>query len=748
MLPPRKPAADAASKPASEPISNLQPDANPAPANDPFASLGEDSADTGDADFFSGIVDSSAAPADSVDPFLAGTSVAATGSTTTKSHRPASKSQKAKNQKLIWITAGSIAAVAAVLVVAFIALGGNGGSTADAPAKTGVPTHLVFDWPENERFGAKLEIDGAAREIPLSGAMDFELPTGKHHIALRQLGHAKIDETVQLKIGERYEFKPEWKPAETGDGQGTVATTANPSDADMLVTDALPELKHWSTDLDAAKRQAASAKKDVLVVFFGADNRQWCLQLAKDLLVNKEFRKYADSRFELVLLEAPTAASTVDGKGIGRAAEIAKIAADYTVNSFPTMVVIGAEGTAYIREEYKQLSLVDHLKVFSSGLALQKASDQTIAAAQTGSDDQRVDAAVKALQWMGKNDLLLANAGRIREWLDLSAKVDPNNQKGQYEHFFLVDLRLRLANAGKDDPKKILSAVQPLDDWRKAGRKFKNGDLGASFYIELVTLLGQAGDSDDAEKYAIEASDLQPTDPRLRMIIGRIRAFATFPISSGSGFVFATGGYILTNNHVVDGPGKVFVRIAGEKRDIPAEVVGASAQVDLAVIKMTGEFPELKPLPVATLSLARGTEVVALGYPLPQDFGNLGFPTKEDLKLTRGPISAPPTPTERFYVLDMRVNHGNSGGPLVDMRGEVVGIVSAKTNNSDQDADSYGLAIPGDTVAKFVKMLAKQMPGYHPLGPDESAKLPEFDKLTKVDEMTSPSVVQIVKRRN
>ena len=161
----------------------------------------------------------------------------------------------------------------------------------------------MFDWPENERFGAKLEINGAAREIPLSGVMDFELPTGKHHIALRQLGHAKIDETVQLKFGERYEFKPEWKAAETGDGQGTVATAANPSNVDMLVSDALPELKHWSTDLAAAKRQAASAKKDVLVVFFGADNRQWCLQLGKDLLVNKEFRKYADSRFELVLLE-------------------------------------------------------------------------------------------------------------------------------------------------------------------------------------------------------------------------------------------------------------------------------------------------------------------------------------------------------------------------------------------------------------------------------------------------------------
>ena len=382
LPPPRKAAADAGSNPASEPISNSKPDSNPAPADDPFASLGEDSADAGDADFFSGLVDSSAAPADSVGPVLGGSSVAAAGSTTSKSHRPASMSQKAKNQKLIWITAGSIAAVAAVLVVAFIALGGNGGSTADARAKAGVPTHLVFDWPENERFGAKLEIDGAAREIPLSGVMDFELPTGKHHIALRQLGHAKIDETVQLKFGERYEFKPEWKAAETGDGQGTVATAANPSDVDMLVTDALPELKHWSTDLAAAKRQAASAKKDVLVVFFGADNRQWCLQLGKDLLVNKEFRKYADSRFELVLLEAPTAASTVDGKGIGRAAEIAKIAADYTVNSFPTMVLIGAEGTAYIREEYKELSLVDHLKAFSSGLALQKAADHTIAAAK------------------------------------------------------------------------------------------------------------------------------------------------------------------------------------------------------------------------------------------------------------------------------------------------------------------------------------------------------------------------------
>lgn len=748
LPPPRKPipnpavpTADATDSAANPVLQNPAPMAefasNPSAEDTSFAPPDEPSPE---GDFFSEFSNISAPSA-----AAAGLSPAASGSTISKSSK--SRRPAANNQKWIWIAAGGGAAVA--VAVALAVMLSSGGDTppkpSQAPAVNPInPAHLVFiDWPDDERIAAKLEIDGKPWKIPATGAVDFELPKGNHRIGLRRLGNAAIDQSVVLKDGERFQFKPEWKPQETGQVGGVAA--ANPADSDLLVTDALPELKNWSTDVAAAKKKAAADKKNVMMVFFGPDNRQWCLKLAVDLLVKKEFRKYADQRFELVLLEAPTAASTVDGKGVGHAAEVAKVAADYNVKSFPQIVITDPDGFAFVNEEYRDVSLVGHLERYSSGLALWKDGQKLLAPTESGTDAARVDAAMKALEWLAKHELLAANATRLHQWLELAEKVDPNNEQGKCEGFFLAEMDLRLQDVKKDDPAQILAAIQPLDDWKKAGRKFKNGDLGASFYLNLVLMLARAGDEENAEKYALAALDCHPTNPRLRAYLSRVREFATAPISSGSGFAFAPGGYILTNNHVIEGDGKIFVRIAGDKKEYAAEVVSTSPELDVAVIKMMGEFPQLNPLPLAKVPLARGTEVVALGYPLPQDFGNIEFITKDDLKLTHGPVSAPPTPTERFYVLDMRVNHGNSGGPLVDMKGEVVGIVSAKTNNFD--ADSYGLAIPGKTVADYVETFKQKVPGYHSLSAEESTQLPELDKLTKVDAAVSPSVVQIVKRR-
>jgi hypothetical protein len=581
-----------------------------------------------------------------------------------------------QNQKWIWITTGSVAAGVAVLVAVIVLLGGNG---TQPTANTSTNT---------------------------SGAT----------------AHAK----------------PESKTAEpSAVASVPIAAAGNAADSDRLVTDALPDLKHWSTDLDAAKRQAALEKKDILLVFFGSDKREWCLQLAADLLVKPEFRKYVDPRFELVLLEAPPASSMVDGKGVGRAAEIAKAAADYTVTSFPTIVLTDAEGTAFAREEYKQIPLVDHLKSFSSGLAIRKERDKLFAPTETGSDAARVYAAQLALEWLEKNELAALYAAKIHSWLELAEKIDPNNEHGQVESFFLAEVRQRLNEAGKDNPQKIHDASQPLDDWQKSGRKFKNGDLAARTYLAVAAMLFNAGDPDDGIKLLEGAYNCNPSDPRLKAYLGRLHEMTSSPVSFGSGFVFAAGGYILTNNHVIAGEGKIFVRVAGNKKEIPAEVVSTSPQLDVAVIKMVGEIPAIKPLPLATATLPRGTEVVAFGFPLGQ----------EDVKLTQGPVSAPPSEKEHFYVLDLRVNPGNSGGPLVDMRGEVVGIVSAKTISRDEKEDSYGLAIPGQTVAGFIKQITPSIPDYHPLTADETAKLPELDKLTKVDAIVSPAVVQIVKRR-
>ncbi len=137
----------------------------------------------------------------------------------------------------------------------------------------------------------------------------------------------------------------------------------------------------------------------------------------------------------------------------------------------------------------------------------------------------------------------------------------------------------------------------------------------------------------------------------------------------GSGFVIDPDGYILTNAHVVEGADEVLVRLADSKGEFKARVVGADRQTDVALLKV-----ETKGLPVAPLGdsskLKPGEWVAAIGSPF-------GFSNT----ITAGIVSA----TERslpddvyvpFIQTDVAVNPGNSGGPLLNLRGEVVGINS------------------------------------------------------------------------
>lgn len=138
--------------------------------------------------------------------------------------------------------------------------------------------------------------------------------------------------------------------------------------------------------------------------------------------------------------------------------------------------------------------------------------------------------------------------------------------------------------------------------------------------------------------------------------------------SLGSGFIISADGFILTNAHVVDGADEVTVRLT-DKREFKAKIVGADKRTDVALIKI-----EANALPVVkmadTPNLKVGEWVVAIGSPF-------GF----DNSVTAGIVSAKgrSLPQENyvpFIQTDVAVNPGNSGGPLFNMRGEVVGINS------------------------------------------------------------------------
>ena len=179
-------------------------------------------------------------------------------------------------------------------------------------------------------------------------------------------------------------------------------------------------------------------------------------------------------------------------------------------------------------------------------------------------------------------------------------------------------------------------------------------------------------------------------------------------VGSGSGFFFDKEGYILTNEHVVNGAEQVKVVVEGEKEPYVAEVLGTAYNLDLAVLKIEGkgDFPTL---PLGDSSKAKvGDWVVAIGNPYEFDHTvTVGVVSAKeraiDIQDTEG--------TRQYQALlqtDASINPGNSGGPLLNLNGEVIGINTAV----NAQAQGIGFAIPTSTINDVLETLKanKQVP--------------------------------------
>ena len=173
--------------------------------------------------------------------------------------------------------------------------------------------------------------------------------------------------------------------------------------------------------------------------------------------------------------------------------------------------------------------------------------------------------------------------------------------------------------------------------------------------------------------------------------------------STGSGFILTADGYVVTNNHVVEGNGVLTV-VLSDGSEYPAKLIGADETNDVALLKMDAEG--FQPVTLGSSNaLHVGDQVVAIGNPL----GELTS------TLTVGYISAKERDvnTDGFAInmlqTDAAINSGNSGGPLFNMRGEVIGITTAKysgTSSSGATIEGVGFAIPIDDVSALLSDLA------------------------------------------
>src|SRR5580765_2765987 len=183
--------------------------------------------------------------------------------------------------------------------------------------------------------------------------------------------------------------------------------------------------------------------------------------------------------------------------------------------------------------------------------------------------------------------------------------------------------------------------------------------------------------------------------------------------SLGSGFVLDKAGYIVTNYHVVGNAQSVRVSFSNND-SMKAEIIGKDPATDVALLKVEASSRALKPLPLGDSDgIHVGDQVAAIGNPLGLDRSiTLGIVSALHRSLT----SPQGTPIDRVIQTDAALNHGNSGGPLLNAQGEVVGVSSAISTGDTgaQGNIGIGFAIPINTVKDVVAELKAQGHVEHP----------------------------------
>jgi serine protease Do len=190
-----------------------------------------------------------------------------------------------------------------------------------------------------------------------------------------------------------------------------------------------------------------------------------------------------------------------------------------------------------------------------------------------------------------------------------------------------------------------------------------------------------------------KASSRQRVPPGMERFFPRFRQQPEIEQGSGSGFIISADGYILTNNHVVEGAEQVTVRLL-DRREFKARVIGTDPNTDVAVLKIDAK--DLPPIALGNSDDARvGEWVLAIGNPLGE---GLTFTVTSGIVSAKGrALNGLPGrgqgSIQDFIQTDAAINPGNSGGPLVSVRGEVIGINSAIASETGFYS-GYGFAIP------------------------------------------------------
>jgi S1-C subfamily serine protease len=677
----------------------------------------------------------------------------AAASSITPAKSAASQPRGRKKSSPLPILIGGALTVVIAAVVAVLVMNSGGGSGKQPGAKNGgagtvsakVAT-LNVDWPQDQRSGGSLVIDGQREAIASAGSLKFTLRPGEHRVVMLRRGFEPFEATVTLAPGQDEHLVPQWTTASVAvvppPGVGTPAPAPNPAavaptpsgnSGDFPIgtavqTASIRGFEGWHQMLELAKREAAQSKKDLLILFGCSDAQRATQELGR------EFEQAGVKQSHVcVMIDFPRTAAGLDV--LADRGQNEMLLGEFGIKSLPTLALADEQGRTYfLKREWEGgfgglgAQLVEWSK-------LKAERDALLAAAAQGAEPEQLVAATKAVKWIQDRSVTRFYAQELEEWMMKAERHDPENKQAVLEVFFEPRWLIDIVQVNEEDAAAVARVAAQLDPW--VTRKFQDPDRGAKLHMTAGFMLAQVERFDEATVQIEHAVQYKPKNSKLADDIEEVKRRLAFKdlLGTGTGFLISSAGYVLTNHHVINGDGRIEVSLSGQTETVPAEVIAQDEERDIALLKIALPSDKFKPLPVAAGDVGRGDPVAAFGFPLSTTLGS-------GLKFTQGVVSALPDPTNDGQILlDLRVNPGNSGGPLCDSLGNVVAMIARKTGSFGIE-DSYAMAIPAAELIKFLDL-------HLPPGTPRAAPSAPAQPLTwgQVDRQVNTGVVMILNKK-
>jgi S1-C subfamily serine protease len=670
----------------------------------------------------------------------AGAAASATPSAASSSGRKPHGKKPSSNTMLL-----AMAAVVALLLV-------GGGIFAYVMVNRGSPTvakngkssaakvqdntgKLVLDWPEEDRTGGfSVRIDGEAQPAVRKGELYYHLSPGDHQMILQRRGYSQIDATISVTKAEVTTYKPEWKKTEFGSSSPVLAARpesgGTPFEIGTATGNPVPGFEGFSQNFFQAEEAARRSQRSLLIVF-GISDVDPQTRAIGAATQQAETKALIAEKYHPVMLDFPRTRERYEN--LYDNAQNGPLREEFAILEIPALVICDARGKTYYVQTKWEKGTSDLRPYLTEAEAARAERDRLLADVQ----GESLDPAVKAVEWLLKNKLAPRYEEEIESWLRVAQRLDADNAKGQLESFVEADMVVKLVELDAEDDFGVTQFARNLETWL-SDKKFQNPDRAVRLHLLVARLLHNTEHREDSRKHVERAETYTPNDPKVRESLKYAKQVIERGsiLSSGTGFLVSSEGHILTNHHVIEGEGKTVVRIPKVKDPLEATIIAKDEERDMALIKIDLPAGEtFAPVPISPGAIGRGLDIAAFGYPLGDQLGS-------GLKLTTGSVMALPDDSNKNMItLDLRVNPGNSGGPLCDQKGNVVGMVTAKTGgNIFAGVDSYGLAVPAEYLVAF---LDKHLPA--------ETKRPtakDGDKLSgwaEVDGVVSPAVLMILK---